>query len=434
MQRIYEPLAYSDEGRAGCYWDSTVTPVTDPPLQGDLRADVAVIGAGFAGLNAALELRQSGADVVVLDSGYAGWGASGRNGGFCCEGGAKAKDSTLRRQYGANVLADWDAAQTASINHVDGLLSRYGIDVDRHSQGEMLLAHSPRALEKMHRSGATVISREALAAQGIKGPEFLGGVHGPRGFALNPSKYIDGLAQACRAAGVRFAFGTTVGALQRLGSGWYLTHSMGSVSADQVLVATNGYSSDDLPDWLRARYLPVLSSIMVTRVLTPVELHAQGWTSDLMSYDSRTLLHYFRLLPEGRFLFGMRGGLASTPQAEAATRARLRANFNRMFPAWAAVEASHMWSGLVCIMGDLVPFAGEVPGQNGLYAALGWHGNGVAMGSYAGKIVCQQMAGAKVTDPWPEFMGRPSRRFPLGKQRRMLMHLAYLAYGLGDRM
>ncbi|WP_347220921.1 NAD(P)/FAD-dependent oxidoreductase, partial [Mycolicibacterium poriferae] len=90
-------------------------------------------------------------------------------------------------------------------------------------------------------------------------------------------------------------------------------------------------------------------------------------------------LHYFRKLPDGRFLFGMRGGRTATPRARAAIARKIRRDFHAMFPAWHGVEITHDWSGLVCLMANLPPFAGPVPGHPGLFAGLGYHGNGVAM-------------------------------------------------------
>ena len=84
---------------------------------------------------------------------------------------------------------------------------------------------------------------------------------------------------------------------------------------ERVIVGTNGYSAEDLPPWFAARYMPTQSSVIVTRPLTEAELAAQGWTSHQASYDTRHLLHYFRLMPDSRMLFGVRGGLLSLEEA-----------------------------------------------------------------------------------------------------------------------
>ncbi|MBS0125700.1 NAD(P)/FAD-dependent oxidoreductase [Thetidibacter halocola] len=439
MKRIYEPAAYGPQG--GCYWADTVAPLHWPALEGDAQADVAVIGGGFTGLSTALHLAQAGVSVALLEAEHPGWGASGRNGGFCCLGGAKASAGMLRRRFGDDGLREWRATEMAAIDTVQDLLEAYAIDVDRHSQGETLLAHSPRAWAAMQDGAAetaalygvipTLTPREELRQQGLAG-DWFGALTTPLGFALNPRKLHSGLAGAASAAGARLCAHSPVTGLHREGRGWRLDTPSGSVRADKVVLATNGYSSEDLPDWLRARYLPVQSSVIVTRPLTQAEQEAQGWTSAQMAYDSRTLLHYFRLMPNGRFLFGMRGGLRATPQAQEAISRRIRADFARMFPAWAGVEITHEWSGLVCLMAGLTPFVGAVPDHPGLFAGMGFHGNGVAMGCHAGRLLASLVQGRSPDAPYPTAMRAVPRRFPLGRARRALLAPAYLLAGALD--
>lgn len=119
----------------------------------------------------------------------------------------------------------------------------------------------------------------------------------------------------------------------RVGRRYRVKSTHGNITADAVVSATNGYSSEDVPVWLAAGYLPSQSNVLVTRPLTSADIQAQGWHSDQMAYDTRNLLHYLRLMPDRRFLFGMRGGLISPPAAEASARRRNRRDFERMFPA-----------------------------------------------------------------------------------------------------
>jgi glycine/D-amino acid oxidase-like deaminating enzyme len=214
--------------------------------------------------------------------------------------------------------------------------------------------------------------------------------------------------------------------------GHLLRTAKGELRATSVLVATNGYSSEDLPQWLGGRFLPVQSSIFVTRPINDNELKAQGWTTRQMCYDSRHLLHYFRLLPDNRMLFGLRGGSRTTPKHETETHAQARRDFERMFPALSYIEAEYAWSGLVCMARDLTPFAGPVPGLDGVWAALCYHGNGVAMASYTGAMVAGQILGR--ANKTPSVMSRRLRRFELGRQRRALLPLASAWYKIQDRL
>ncbi len=440
MNRIYEAAAYAPD--PGVFWHDTCPRPDWPRLERDLACEVAVIGGGFTGLNAALHLAQDGIDVALLEAETPGFGASTRNGGFCCLGGAKAPDALLRRRFGAAGLADWRATEKAAVGHVAGLLRDHAIEADTHSQGETLLAHAPRAMADLRARAAGIdaaygVTPDLTEARDLPARGLGGAFHGaltiPLGFALNPAKYHAGLSRAADAAGAALHARTPVTALRHNGQAYRLQTPRGTVTADRVILATNGYSSEDVPAWLRARTLPVQSSVLVTRPLTRTEQEAQGWTSDQMAYDTRTLLHYFRKLPDGRFLFGMRGGRTATPRARAAIARKIRRDFHAMFPAWHGVEITHDWSGLVCLMANLTPFAGPVPGHPGLFAGLGYHGNGVAMGSYTGALLAALAQGKPPTGPWPAALQITPKRFPLGGFRRALLLPAYAAASLLDR-
>lgn len=440
MKRLWEARAYSDEVRAECAWRIE----TDwPGIDGDIDTDIAVIGAGYTGLSAALHLAEAGEQVTVLEANLPGWGASGRNGGFCCLGGARVSDATLVRRHGAGADDAWFAAEGQAIDLVADLIARFAIPAARHSDGELVLAHRPSARrrfederDRLVRRGVTaeVLAPEELKARGISAAGTHGGLHIHKGFALDPGAYVRGLARAAAGAGADIRARAPVLSFTHERGHIRLVTPTGTVRARRLLVATGGYSSEDLPPWLGGRLLPMQSSVIVTRPLTEAERTAQGWTSDLMAYDSRTLLHYFRLMPEGRFLFGMRGGNRATPRAEARIARRIRADFARMFPAWAGVGIDHEWSGLVTLTARGTPFVGEVPGQTRVWAALAYHGNGVAMGSYAGALVAELIRGRAPRWPFPDAMKVPLARFPLAPLRRSIAAAAGPVIGGLDRL
>ncbi|ETX26950.1 NAD(P)/FAD-dependent oxidoreductase [Roseivivax isoporae] len=439
MRRLHEPRAYA--APQACFWNEGVATPDWPALDGDASAEVAVIGGGFTGLSAALHLAEAGSDVALLEAETPGFGASGRNGGFCCLGGSKASDAMLRKRFGPAGLAGWHDTEKAAIETVRGLIARHGIDADTHSRGETILAHTARAWQRLRQEAATagaaygvapeLIPRAELGAHGLGGP-FHGALTLPLGFALHPRKYHSGLARAADGAGARLHAQTPVTRIRRAEGRWRLETPRGSLTAERVIVATNGYSSEDVPDWLEARTMPVQSTIIVTRPLTDDEAAAQGLTSAQMAYDTRVLLHYFRRLPDGRFLFGMRGGLTARPGEQAAISARIRRHFHEMFPAWRGVEITHEWSGLVCLMANLTPYAGPVPDMQGVFAGLGYHGNGVGMSSHTGRILAALARGRAPETPWPAVMRKTPKRFPLGAHRRMLLRPTYFLAGLAD--
>lgn len=435
MTRVFPTYTYGEGPREHCYWPSTAQPPDNPRAEGSLACDVAVIGAGYTGLSAALHLAEAGSDVVILDTHSPGWGASGRNGGFCCLGGSAASDTILAQLYSEPARREFRETELHAVNLAAGLIKHHKIACDTHSNGETLMAHTQKAMdgfearakvvERDYGVSPTITGKNELAAQGMHGP-FLGAITTPIGFALNPMKYALGLAEAARKAGARLYANSPVQRIDQQ-SGFTLTTPEARISAKRLVVATNGYSSDDLPKWLRARYLPTQSNIIVTRQMTDTELAAQGWTSHQMSFDDRFLLHYFRLMPNKRMLFGMRGGLLSSAAADARMYRLIRKHFEKMFPAWAGVETPYTWQGLLSISRDLTPYAGPIPEMPGAFTALSYHGNGVAMATYAGALLADLVQGNVTRHLHPKIMQTPPKRFPLGRLRRATIWPLYAA-------
>ncbi|WP_010137230.1 NAD(P)/FAD-dependent oxidoreductase [Oceanicola sp. S124] len=436
QRRIYPGYTYTRAPIEGCFWAGDVPEATlaRPALTTDTRVPVLVVGAGFTGLNAALSLARAGEEVTVIDASFPAFGASGRNGGFCCLGSSRASDRQLRR-FGPDGPAEVRRAEAAAVAHVDRLIAELGIEVDRHSTGETILAHSPKAMQALRHEAeifaadygveTRVLEKADLATEGLDGPTWYGGLHVPIGFALHPRKYAAGLLAAAEAAGARVHGETPALSIEETPEGLQVITPRARIRADRVLVATNGYTAESLLPWLRGRTLPAQSSVLATRPMSEDELRAQGYWSRQMAYEDRRMLHYFHLTPDGRMVFGQRGGLLSSPAVEAKIAARVRADFDAAFPAWRHVETPHHWSGMVCLTASLTPFCGAVPGTTGVFAAFGYHGNGVAMGSYLGARMAELSRGQPPAEPLPAAFAAPPPRFPLGRFRRALLAAEY---------
>lgn len=438
MRRIHEPHAYRADPKS--YWQTTASPPVFAPLKGDATGDAVIIGAGFTGLNAALELEDRGLSAVLLDAMQPGWGASGRNGGFVGGGGTKLSLKARIARFGATETKRFFAEQLAAIDTVAANLETYSIEADVHSDGEDYLAHraeewpeligEERVFREFFGRKARLIPREELAAEGLNSPEFHGSLRVPWGFAVNPMKYVAGLARAVLDAGIAAHGDSPAIAIRREGADWLVETPGGAVRARHLLIATNGYSSEDIPHWLAGRLLPVLSNIIVSRPLTEAELKAQGWTSHQLCADTRNLLHYFRLMPgihgEGpRMMFGMRGGVSASERAEASMGRRIRADFDRIFPEWHAVETPYFWSGFVCLTRDLTMYCGPLPGLENAWGSFAYHGSGVALGSHSGRLAARMIAGDVRPDGIPAIMRSPPRPFPFPFLRRTYLAAAY---------
>lgn len=444
LDHLYGPAVFG-EREVESWWRASAPPMANPapPLAGEVRADVAVIGAGFTGLSAALHLaRDHGRTVVVLDAGEPGWGASGRNGGFCCLGGSKLDPAAMAARHGADAAGRFDRLMIEAVDLVAAILEGEGIDADRTADGEVELLHRPMKPAAMRAEAeaaarrfgcrAEALGPDDLAARGLRAQGTHGAILLEKGFGLHPLRYARGLADAAIAAGAIVHGDTPVLGWREDRGRHLLATPRGRIDAGAIVVAVNGYHPRGLRPRAERAVLPALSGIGVTRPLTEAEIAAAGWRVPTLAYDSRNLLHYFRLLPDGRFLFGGRGGLSLDGAARDDWFGRLRRDFEAMFPAWAEVPFDYRWGGFVALAFDLVPHVWRDPGDPGVWHAHLYHGNGVAMATRAGQALARLVAGAG--DPGlPDFMRAPPPVPPLPALRRRYLQLAYLWYGATDR-
>ena len=444
---LYHPTIHDCARPADSYWAETAGPPPDGArkMNGDHTCDVAVIGAGYTGLSAALHLARHGVDVRVVDAGRPGGGASGRNGGFCCVGAAKLPDRAMIRRFGLQVTKRFYAAQRDAVSLVGELIKSEGMKVDPQGDGVLAVAHRQSRVEGL-RSTATFntdtlglpcrfLEREALAERGFAGQDAHAALHFADGFGLHPLKYLYGLLDAVLRAGVPVYQMTRVIGWKQLGGRHRLITQGGSVHARQVLLATNGYTADDLHPGLAGTVLPVISSIVTTEPLTPSERETLGWTTDTPIWDTRRLLTYVRALPDGRLLLGTCGDTVGAPGREDQTRERIDKWFHAMFPNWNLPKISHNWSGLACLSANRTPMIGQLPGHPGVFHALAYHGNGVATGTWSGWAAAEIIAGDRsANEILPAVVARPPRRFPIPALRRWYLKAAYAGYGVLDLM
>jgi glycine/D-amino acid oxidase-like deaminating enzyme len=427
------------------YWEASADPlaIQAAPLTTSEHCDVAVVGAGITGLSAALTLAEQGINVRVLEAGPLGWGASGRNGGFACIGSHKLPYGVMIKRYGLEATQSYYQAMRDSVELVADNLRRFAIDAWVSGSGEVTLAHHPSRISGLREEqeflkstfgeDTTFLSKDDLQALGLKGPAFFAGLKAQVGFGLHPLNYVRGLARAASGAGARLHAQSALLRWEETPSAHLLHTRDGRLAARHVIVATNGYTPEHISPLHRGRLLPALSSIIVTRQLSDAERAAQGWISGLMAFDSRNLLHYFRLLPNGRFLFGGRGGTDGSAAGDTAYRPVLTKAFHELFPAWRHVDVTHYWRGLVCLAYDRVPYLGALNEGKTVWTAIAYHGNGVAMGSWCGRALAHLLLGRTSEETLPPVLTRRLARFPLPAFRPLYLKGAYLWYGWQDR-
>ena len=384
----------ADTGFEASWYAATVPPSPGfPALKGDLDVDVAIVGAGYTGLNAAIELTQKNFSVAVLEARQAGWGCSGRNGGQVI--GGMASFDRLRRHLGEQ------DAQLAWKVGVEGLrilrerIERFDIDCDwkpgyfaaacKSGQMRDLLANRDREIALGYPHELAIIDRAALA--GVIGSEaYVGGVLDAGGGHVHPLRLCIGEARAAAALGVRIFEHSPV---TRLQSGAHVgVHTPGGVvRARYVIIAGDIYLGDLLPELTRA-ILPAGSYIIATEPL-PGQLASELLPRDCAVSDQNVLLDYFHLSADRRLLFGGRCNHSGRKPRNIA--AALRPRMLRVFPQLRGARIDYQWGGTVSISLKRIPQFGRLDG-NILYAQ-GYSGHGLVPAHVAGRLLAEAVAG-----------------------------------------
>ena len=403
-------------------WSSADALPPTRPLEGDRRAEVAIVGAGYTGLSAALHVAERGAEAVALDAAEPGWGGSGRNGGQIIPG-VKDDPDALERTFGSAMgRRMWQNAGAAA-DLVFEVISRHKIACHAQQCGWISAAPNARAMETLRRRtaqwqrrGASVEMLDKHRVAELTGTTcYAGGMLDRRAGSLQPLSYVRGLARAAKKAGATIHGRSVVTKLEAHDGQWRVTTPKGTVTARKVILATNAYT-DDLWPGLRLTVLPVQSYQVATRPL-PESVRRQVLPGGQPVSDLRRILFYFRLDPDGRLLMGGRGPLDDA--GDPALFARLEAAATRFFPQIGATEWEHRWSGRVALTADHLPHMHEP--RPGVLIGLGYNGRGVAMATLMGKLLADRALGSSPAQVgWPEM---PITPIPLHAWRLPVMSL-----------
>jgi glycine/D-amino acid oxidase-like deaminating enzyme len=382
--------------RAGrSLWSATAPPIPAlTPLRQAVRAQIAVVGAGYTGLSAALHLAEAGRDVIVLDALDLGDGASGRNGGQVIPG-LKFDPDTLEELFGAAVGMRLVATVAAGPDLVFDLIRKHGIACDAVRSGWLQLATSERTLTPIRTRvsqwkarGAAIENLSPEDAARLTGTQrYYGGLIDRRGGTVQPLAYVRGLASAAQRAGVHLFTHSAATKLERSGREWCIRTRDGSVSCGQVVFATNAYS-DKFVEPLQRTIVPV-PSLQVATTPLPAELGRSILPEGQSVSDTWRLLRYFRKDAQGRLIMGSRGVFGDVPPARAATL-HYRA-VREIYPQLEGVSFDYHWSGFVAMTPDHLPHLHEV--APGIVAGLGYNGRGVAMATMMGTLLARLLLG-----------------------------------------
>jgi gamma-glutamylputrescine oxidase len=430
-------LAMTPEPHVPSYYAASVEPPPRrPTLDGDLRVDVCVVGAGFTGLSAALELAERGFRVAVLEARRVCWGASGRNGGQI--GSAYPRGMAwLARWAGEDDARRLFALVEAAKDLIRARVARYGLDCElkpgcfhaatkaRHMADlRTTLAHWTEAYGYQ---GLALAETGEQARRYVNSPRYVGGLYDPGAGHLHPLKYGLGLAAAAEAAGAALYGGSPVTALDGLGAGARQAAAQtpgGRVVADHLILCGNAYFGDLVPE-IRRYYAPVGSYIVATE---PLGARAsEVIPADCAVFDSNHILNYYRLSADGRLLFG--GRTQTSPLREPDPRAFLGARIRALFPQIAEAALDYAWGGMLAVTYSRMPQVGRLGSR--VTFAHGYSGEGVAMSGLLGQILAEATAGQ--LERFDTFARLPHRAFPGGRAlQQPALILALLWYRLCD--
>jgi gamma-glutamylputrescine oxidase len=402
-------------------------------LLGSERADVAILGAGFTGLSAAIELAQAGYKVIVLEAERIGWGASGRSGGqaifgYSCD---QSKIAKLLGMGDSQRLFDWSLEAVRLIHE---RCAQFAIDCDWQA-GHAHVPIKPRQVDELRAWQDDLAGNygyplewwdRARLQSVLASDRYLGALYDPASGHLHPLKYVLGLARAAQSLGVRIFEGSKVIALER-GAQPVLRTERGEVHCDYAVLAGNAYVHRIAPE-LDAMIMPVGTYIGATEPLGEERLRALIGNGMAVA-DINWALDYFRPSADHRLLFGGRASYSTLPPPD--LRGTLRRRMRRVFPQLADVELEHVWGGFVDISSNRAPHWGRL--GNNVYFAQGFSGHGVAATGLAGRVIAEAIRGQ--SERLDVFARIPHLPFPGGRAFRTPLLVAAMAwYKLRDAL
>src|SRR4051794_2185505 len=384
--------------------------VACPPLAGTVRADVCIVGGGYTGLWAALELAEQAPDasVAIVEAGGCGFGASGRNGGWMTSWVDEL--DRLRERFGDTAALSLAGEASAPIRGIEAFAGEHGIDCHFRRRGTLWVASAPpqlatlgAAAQAARRLGRADVVEELSAADAAERAGTavaVGGVEVKDGAAVQPALLARGLRRVAVERGVRIFEGSPMIRLER-GSTAAVITSAGRVEAGQAILATNAWAAAQARE-LRRTVAVVGSQIVLTEPLTPERLAALGWADGTLLGDARLFVHYAQVTAGGRIAFG-RGGGALGPGTrvvpkhfyDPATATSVEADFRAWFPQLADVAVTHAWGGAVDRAPGHLPFVGALGDHENVHYGLGYSGNGVGPSALIGRILARRALGTR---------------------------------------
>ncbi|HEX8596281.1 MAG TPA: FAD-binding oxidoreductase [Pseudomonas sp.] len=413
-------IAATSEHAASYYAASSHPQPDHPPLQGELQADVCVVGGGFSGLNTAIELAERGLSVVLLEARKIGWGASGRNGGQLIRGVGHGLEQ-FADVMGNDGVRQMKLMGFEAVELVRQRVERYAIDCDL-TWGYCDLANKPRDLAGLAEDAEELRSLgyrhhlqllQATEMRSVVGSDrYVGGMIDMGSGHLHPLNLALGEAAAAQSLGVRLFEHSAVTRID-YGPQVKVQTTQGVVRAKTLVLACNAYLSDLNPQ-LSGKILPAGSYIIATEPLSEAQAH-ELLPQNMAVCDQRVTVDYFRLSADRRLLFG--GACHYSGRDPQDIAAYMQPKMLQVFPQLAGVKIDYQWGGMIGIGANRLPQIGKLADQPNVYYAQAYAGHGLNATHLAGKLLAEAIAGQH-SDGFELFAKVPHMTFPGGKHLR----------------
>ena len=446
MKNLYHSDIYKFNTPVKSYWEETSNEKLNlEKLTKNINCEIVVVGGGYTGLLCAINLIENyNLDVILIEAGKIGWGASSRNGGFCSFPPIKTSFKKLQKIYGKEETKRFFRNAVEGSNYTKDIISNYNIDCDVTGESNFIVAHHPNKFKQIKEQAEVyksefgieteIYSKEEFNKFGHGGNEQFGALSYKPGFAINPLKFVNGITKYALSKKLKIFEHTLVDKINKNNGYYTLKSKEGSVKAKKVVVATNGFYQEGLVPQLNSRILPVISNIIVTRKLTDKEIDLHNFKTFSPIVNTKNLLYYYRKLPDNRILFGTRGVYIGSDQSNLDRAKIMEKFFKNIFPDWASISIDYNWRGLIAMSQKLTPSIGKIENEE-IYYGFGYHGVGVSSAPWTGNQLSKLVfsSNSKNLNISKVYKGLP-KKFIFPKLRIFYFRLAVLLYNIKDKL
>lgn len=406
---------------------------TYPLLKENITADVVIIGGGFTGIASAYHLQCKGVHTAVLEQHTIGWGASGRNGGMMNTG-YKLSAGELIKKWGVEEAKRLDEYALLANQTVEEIAKKHQIDCQVRQSGHLGLSKNMKKAEAFERSAALVgkyFGREITVMTGselqneVNTDYFKVGYKDLLSYQFHPLDYVRGLAEVSQEMGAEIYEHSKALDIQKVGGKFVVTTEEGSVTADELIYGTDGYSEKITPE-LQKGIFPLASFLIATERLDD-SLLERLIPHNRNLYDTINLTNYFRRTPDKRIIFG---GSGIGYPAKQAYKDELVKLLTSVFPQLKGVAIDYFWGGIIGATVDKFPVIGRT--EQGAYYSVGYTGHGAAQSTLHGKLLAQCILNEERLNS--TFENTALKTVPLYTNKKMLVNAANLFFRLMDKM